>query len=157
MGVSIVFMLFGLIGVVTVGVAVAMTIKSRRNKPSPGPHCGQCGYNLTGATENRCPECGRLFFEAGIVIGGIGPTPGGRRLSVPIVLLVVLVSVLMLAVYRITAVPAPRLTQAQVARQAAQVAAARTQALIALQAADAAAQQTAQAANSNASEADTEP
>lgn len=26
-----------------------------------GRHCEYCDYNLTGLTENRCPECGRAF------------------------------------------------------------------------------------------------
>ncbi|MCC6358212.1 MAG: hypothetical protein IT450_05680 [Phycisphaerales bacterium] len=32
------------------------------------PRCGHCGYNLTGAPGNRCPECGKLFIEAGVVV-----------------------------------------------------------------------------------------
>jgi hypothetical protein len=32
------------------------------------PRCGQCGYNLTNATSNRCPECGLLFIEAGVIV-----------------------------------------------------------------------------------------
>lgn len=32
------------------------------------PRCGNCGYNLTGAPGNRCPECGKLFIEAGVVV-----------------------------------------------------------------------------------------
>ena len=28
---------------------------------SPTLHCPQCGYNLTGLAQNRCPECGREF------------------------------------------------------------------------------------------------
>jgi len=27
----------------------------------PTLHCPQCDYNLTGLTENRCPECGNRF------------------------------------------------------------------------------------------------
>ncbi len=32
------------------------------------PRCGHCNYNLTGATSNRCPECGLLFIEAGVIV-----------------------------------------------------------------------------------------
>ena len=42
-------------------------IATSRRSIGPGPHCGYCSYNLTGSTANRCPECGRLFIEAGIV------------------------------------------------------------------------------------------
>ena len=27
-------------------------------KPKPPGHCSTCGYNLTGNTSGRCPECG---------------------------------------------------------------------------------------------------
>ncbi len=42
-------------------------IATSRRTVAPGPHCGHCNYNLTGSTANRCPECGRLFIEAGVV------------------------------------------------------------------------------------------
>lgn len=29
-----------------------------------GMRCEKCGYNLTGLTENRCPECGNSFAAA---------------------------------------------------------------------------------------------
>ncbi|HEY3246123.1 MAG TPA: hypothetical protein VGM03_22495 [Phycisphaerae bacterium] len=32
------------------------------------PRCGHCGYNLTAAQSNRCPECGLLFIEAGVIV-----------------------------------------------------------------------------------------
>lgn len=48
---------------------------SRRRRGSGSPRCGQCGYNLTGAPSNRCPECGLLFIEAGVLIR----SPGWRR------------------------------------------------------------------------------
>ena len=28
-----------------------------------GPICEHCGYLLIGLSENRCPECGKLFDE----------------------------------------------------------------------------------------------
>ncbi len=31
----------------------------------PRGHCRRCGYNLTGLTEARCPECGARFLAAG--------------------------------------------------------------------------------------------
>ena len=52
--------------VACVAFGLYLIVTSRR-KVEPGPRCGQCGYNLTGATANRCPECGRPFIEAGIV------------------------------------------------------------------------------------------
>lgn len=30
-------------------------------------HCQECGYNLTGNVSGRCPECGKLIIEAGVV------------------------------------------------------------------------------------------
>lgn len=53
--------------VLFIAVAVAViTAKSRQQTPT-GPLCGNCGYNLTGSTTNRCPECGELFVDAGII------------------------------------------------------------------------------------------
>ena len=33
-----------------------------RGDPGPiAPFCANCGYNMTGAVSNRCPECGHVF------------------------------------------------------------------------------------------------
>ncbi len=32
-----------------------------RSRRKPPGHCLTCGYNLTGLTESRCPECGTGF------------------------------------------------------------------------------------------------
>ena len=32
--------------------------------PSNRPYCHECGYDLTGATSNRCNECGTPFRAA---------------------------------------------------------------------------------------------
>ncbi len=47
---------------------IALVIRLARGRDVPGstPSCGRCGYNLTGAPGNRCPECGQLFIEAGV-------------------------------------------------------------------------------------------
>ena len=38
----------------------------------PTLYCPNCGYNLTGLTEERCPECGGRFSRAELAaIGGI--------------------------------------------------------------------------------------
>jgi Kef-type K+ transport system membrane component KefB len=38
----------------------------------PTLYCPKCGYNLTGLTEDRCPECGGGFSRAELAaIGGI--------------------------------------------------------------------------------------
>lgn len=59
-----------ILGVLLVGAIVAgvMVTLSRLKPASHGPRCGNCDYNLTGAEANRCPECGKLFIEAGVVV-----------------------------------------------------------------------------------------
>ncbi len=71
--------------VACVAFGLYLIVTSRR-KVGPGPRCGQCGYNLTGATENRCPECGRPFIEAGIVTNPV--TSLRKRRWIGIVLIV---------------------------------------------------------------------
>lgn len=47
------------LGWVFVPLPAALLIAScrRRAKPPPG-HCKKCGYDLTGTSSGRCPECG---------------------------------------------------------------------------------------------------
>lgn len=53
--------------VVPISIGIFLVVTGRRRGGDSDPKCGHCGYNLTGATENRCPECGRLFIDAGVV------------------------------------------------------------------------------------------
>ena len=62
-----------------------------RRKPKPvgeTPHCGGCGYSLTGNQSGRCPECGLELTEANIVVGDYP-----RRLILPLLLLASLAGV----------------------------------------------------------------
>ena len=61
-----------------VAVAVVVMVASRRKADTNLPRCGNCGYNLTGAPSNRCPECGRLFIEAGVVVKQPRPVASRR-------------------------------------------------------------------------------
>ena len=36
-----------------------------RDRRHPPGHCRNCGYNLTGLPEPRCPECGKAFCDSG--------------------------------------------------------------------------------------------
>jgi hypothetical protein len=45
-----------------VGACVGSVIDFRLNPPLPTEgYCEQCGYNLFGLIEHRCPECGMPF------------------------------------------------------------------------------------------------
>ena len=46
-------------------VAVPTLLVWRFVPKFPRGHCRRCGYNLTGLTEARCPECGTGFLAAG--------------------------------------------------------------------------------------------
>jgi hypothetical protein len=50
-----------LTALVVVSRRVACDIEVRGLEPEP-PICDKCGYDLTGLTEPRCPECGTPFL-----------------------------------------------------------------------------------------------
>ena len=93
MGLLIAFLLL-------VGVAVALVlvivsaIRSHRGRGARcgAPSCGHCGYNLTGAPGNRCPECGRLFIEAGVTFRFGERSGRSIRLAVGAVVLLLLMA-----------------------------------------------------------------
>lgn len=58
--------------------------------PYVGLRCPGCGYELTGASEPRCPECGRAFDPVGL---SRGPAWWQRRPSWWVTLLAVLLAV----------------------------------------------------------------
>ena len=59
---------FLLILLTCIGVGIYLIVTSRRAMGGNGPRCGSCGYNLTGAASNHCPECGVLFIMNRLVI-----------------------------------------------------------------------------------------
>jgi hypothetical protein len=62
--------------------------------------CRQCGYDLTGLTENRCPECGRTFDPAEReVILARATAPSPRMHRGVILILALAVALTLLAVY----------------------------------------------------------
>ncbi len=66
-GAGLVVMGIGLLFVGSLAAGIYLIRSSRKRAETGGPACGHCGYNLTGAPGNRCPECGRLFIEAGVL------------------------------------------------------------------------------------------
>jgi hypothetical protein len=71
-------------GLMVAVAAIALAVARSRKHAEAGPRCGNCGYNLTGAPSNRCPECGKLFVDAGVVTH---PAPPQRPVAmVPILI-----------------------------------------------------------------------
>jgi hypothetical protein len=46
---------------VVIGLLAAIPAFIARTSGGDGPHCPNCGYDVRGLTERRCPECGRRF------------------------------------------------------------------------------------------------
>jgi hypothetical protein len=51
------------------------------------PYCRKCGYRLTGLTSERCPECGRLLADDGVVHGEVRRKPLLAVLSIFLLIL----------------------------------------------------------------------
>lgn len=66
--ISLFFVSFWLLGLCVAALTVVWFHLRRRGAADSIPRCGRCGYNLTGSTGNRCPECGGLFIESGVVV-----------------------------------------------------------------------------------------
>lgn len=64
---------------VFVAVFAGVIVATLSRAASGGPRCGNCRYDLTGAVSNRCPECGKLFIEAGVVTPRGSETVRRRR------------------------------------------------------------------------------
>ncbi len=64
MTISFLIVLFLIVLLVALGIFLMV---SSRGRGGSSPRCGHCQYNLRGSESNRCPECGRLFIEAGVV------------------------------------------------------------------------------------------
>ncbi len=110
-----------LFGSTIVAVAVSLVLAHRRRDTATEPTCGNCGYNLTGATENRCSECGRPFLEVGIVTTH-QRSPKPRKL---LILTVILANGLMALAILATALyvrQAKRAARAVIAQQQAMLA-----------------------------------
>ena len=76
-----------ILGIVACVVAGVYLILTSRRTVGAGPRCGHCQYNLTGSTANRCPECGRLFIDAGIVTNPVTSLRKRRRIGILLIVL----------------------------------------------------------------------
>jgi predicted Zn-ribbon and HTH transcriptional regulator len=69
-------------------VMIVIVVSRRRRVETILPRCGNCGYNLTGAPSNRCPECGKLFIEAGVITKPPKPLPSRGVIRILVLLMV---------------------------------------------------------------------
>ncbi|MBU0637580.1 MAG: hypothetical protein KKB50_01845 [Planctomycetes bacterium] len=74
--------------ILCVALAVLASAAVRKRAEADAPRCGNCGYNLTGAPSNRCPECGKLFVEAGVITTPLRPGPSPRAIRLMLIVLV---------------------------------------------------------------------
>src|SRR5262245_20399657 len=126
---SIALVTFACIFLITAILAGFMIVLMRSRADSAGPRCGNCSYDLTGSTSNRCPECGKLFIEAGVVVA-LGSASARRRRVLLIgtaaaigAILLALVGVATLATRAAYEARQAAVAQAMVARQQAEAAA----------------------------------
>ncbi len=112
--------------VILLPLGVFLFASSRRTETG-GPRCGACGYNLTGSQSNRCPECGKLFIEAGVNLTATHLLAGRRRLGVTLIvaaLVLPLLSGVMTSISMLNLARAQAAQAAVAARQAQQQSAA---------------------------------
>jgi len=65
----------------------------RREREEFVPRCAKCGYNLTGLTENRCPECGTPFDPDALKGAAPKKGPSSDRLLAELLLLPLLFTI----------------------------------------------------------------
>ncbi len=110
----------GVLACVVVGaIVIVVIVASRRRAETTLPRCGNCGYNLTGAPSNRCPECGKLFIEAGIITKPPRPAPSRRVIWSLMLVLVGFAALGMLGMFAMSQRARAARTQAIAAQQAA--------------------------------------
>jgi len=60
-------MLHSMAWLMALGGAIALILGLRGRSLPAGPRCRKCEYDLTGLTSERCPECGNVIAETGVV------------------------------------------------------------------------------------------
>ena len=87
-------LLFTVVAGLFIALAVGAFVMRRWAAGVTHPRCGRCRYNLTGATSNRCPECGALFIEAGVLVpeAGRSRTHSGTVITIALCLGILLIS-----------------------------------------------------------------
>ncbi len=103
---------------IAVGILIAILMAFfRYDRSTTGPRCGNCRYNLTGSQTNRCPECGMLFVDAGVLVGGARKRGKWLMLVVGVLFLGIGTTGILTAIAQVNA--ARRAVEAARAREAA--------------------------------------